>query len=110
VAKGLGATPTAPAFLGRGDPQAPAQIRDAAFAAPAPAAGKPVYQAIAMDEGGAALMAVLTVKPGAAGGNAASDQQLMAGYSQRHREADLQAYLAELQRTAKIRRNPAVFN
>jgi peptidyl-prolyl cis-trans isomerase D len=110
VAKQLKVTVTPTAFMGRGDPQPPAQIRDAAFAATGVGPGKPSYQVIAMDEGGAAIVAVLSVKPGAAGANGASDQQLMMGVGQRHGEADLQAYLAEMQRRANVRRNPAIFN
>ncbi len=110
VAKDLKATATAAAFVGRGDPQLPAQIRDAAFAATGMAPGKPVYQAIAMEEGGAALLQVLSVKPGTPGANAANDQQLMLGFNQRHSEADLRAYLAEMQRRATVRRNPAILN
>ena len=107
VAKSLNATAGAAVFVGRGDPQVPAQIRDAAFAA---TAGKPVYQALAMDEGGAALLAVLSLKPGVAGANATNDQQWVTALSQRHREADMSAYLAEMQRRAKVRRNLSVLN
>ena len=110
VAKRLKATATPAALMGRGDPQPPAQIRDAAFAVPALAAGKPAYQAIAMDQGGAAILAVLSVKPGATGSNAASDQQLVASFNQHHREAEFAAYLAEMQRLAKVRKNLAIFN
>ncbi len=67
IAKELHTTATPATYMDRGDPQPPAQIRDAAFAAPGVGAGKPVYQAIAMDEGGAAVLAVLAVKAGAAG-------------------------------------------
>ncbi len=110
VAKRLKATVTPAAFLGRGDPQPPAQIRDAAFAVAAPAAGKPAYEAIAMDQGGAAILAVLSVKPGATGANTASDQQLVASFNQHHREAEFAAYLAEMQRLAKVKKNLAIFN
>ena len=110
VAKNLKVTVTPAAFIGRGDPQPPAQIRDAAFAATGMAPGKPVFQAIAMDQGGAALLEVLSVKPGAPGANAANDQQLMLGFNQRHSEAELRAYLAEMQRRATVRRNPAILN
>ena len=110
VAKQLKVTVTPAAFMGRGDPQPPAQVRDAAFAATGVGPGKPSYQAIAMDEGGAAIVAVLSVKPGTPGANAASDQQLMMGVLQRHSEADLQGYLAEMQRRASVRRNLAIFN
>jgi peptidyl-prolyl cis-trans isomerase D len=110
IAKELKATPTAAAFIDRGDPQPPAQVRDAAFAATVPAPGKPVYEAIAMDQGGAAILALLSVKAGEAGANAANDQQLLRRYNERHRAAEFQAYLAEMQRRADVQRNPNVFN
>ena len=109
VAKGLGVTAVPAALIGRGDPQPPAQVREAAFAAPPPGS-KPVYQAIAMDEGGAAILALLSVKPGVSGANPANDQQLVSRASQRHREADMAAYLAEMQRRASVKKNPAIFN
>ena len=110
IAKELHTTATAATYMDRGDPQPPAQIRDAAFAAPGVAAGKPVYQAIAMDEGGAAVLVVLAVRPGAAGANPANDQQLVASFAQRHSQADFAAYLAEMQRRATVRRNVAILN
>lgn len=109
AAKGLSVVAVPAALIGRGDPQPPAQIREAAFAAPRPE-GKPVYQAIAMDEGGAAILAVLSARPGAAGANPANDQQLAARINQRYREAVLSAYLAEMQRRASIKKNPAIFD
>lgn len=110
VAAEFKVTATPAALMDRGDPQPPAQIRDAAFAATGIGPGKPVFEAIAMDEGGAAVLEVLSVKPGAAGANPANDQQLMSAFAQRHAEADFAAYLAELERRASIRKNPAVFN
>jgi peptidyl-prolyl cis-trans isomerase D len=110
IAKELKTSATPAAFIGRGDPQPPAQVRDAAFAATGIGPGKPAYEAIAMDEGGAAIVAVLSVKPGAPGANAANDQQLMLGVGQRHAQADMLAYLAEMQRRATIRRNLTIFN
>ncbi|MDE2251462.1 MAG: SurA N-terminal domain-containing protein [Gammaproteobacteria bacterium] len=110
IARELKITATPAAFIGRGDPQPPAQVRDAAFAATGVGPGKPAYEAIAMDEGGAAIVAVLSVKPGAPGANAANDQQFMFGVGQRHAQADALAYLAEMQRRATIRRNLTIFN
>ena len=74
------------------------------------ATAKPVYQALAMDEGGAAILGVLAIKPGVPGANGSNDQRLVARLSQRHREADLAAYLAEMQRRATVKRNLAIFN
>ena len=110
IAREFKTTATPAALMGRGDPQPPAQIRDAAFTASGIGVGKPVYEAIAMDEGGAAVLEVLSVKPGTAGANPANDQQLVTGFAQRHGQADFSAYLAEMERRAKIRRNPAIFN
>ena len=110
MAKRLKTTATAATFMGRGDPQPPAQIRDAAFAAPGVGAGKPAYEAIAMDQGGAAILAVLAVRPGAAGANPTNDQQLVASFAQRHGQADFAAYLAEMQRRANVKKNLAIFN
>ncbi len=109
VVKAMGTTAAPATLIGRGDPQPPAQVRDAAFAAPSPD-GKPVYQALAMDEGGAAILAIISVKPGTSGSNPANDQQLMSRVSQRHREADLAAYMAEMQRRATVKKNLAIFN
>lgn len=109
VAKSLDVTSMPAAYVGRSDPQVPTQVRDAAFAAPAPAAGKPVYQALSLDDGGAALLAVLAVKPGQPGVNSKNDEQLVDGYMRRDSEGEMTAYVLELQRRAKIERNPDVF-
>lgn len=108
VLKGLGATAAAPALVGRGDPQLPVQIRDAAFAMPF-AAGKTSYRFVPLEQGGAALVALSDVRPGVAGANPANDQQLLAGVEQRQRETLTSAYLLEMQRRASIKRNDTIF-
>jgi len=108
--KSLGVSAVPPMTVGRGDPQLPVQLRDAAFASPQPAAGKPAYQALSLDGGNAALLAVLAVHAGAPGANPQADQQLISKFVQRHREADLQAYVVEMQRRASVRRNDTVFD
>jgi len=107
VVKTLGVTAAPAAAFGRGDPQLPASVRETAFAAPAPVDNKPVYRAVATDNGGAAVLAVLAVHPGKAGANPKNDEQLEAQYIKRDREADLSAYVQELQRTATIKKNPS---
>jgi peptidyl-prolyl cis-trans isomerase D len=109
VAKNLGVTAAPAAAFGRGDPQLPASVRETAFAAPAPADNRPVYRAVATDNGGAAVLAVLAVHAGVGGTNPKNDEQLVAQYVKRHREADLNAYVQELQRSATIKRNPSAF-
>ncbi|HXL97025.1 MAG TPA: peptidyl-prolyl cis-trans isomerase [Steroidobacteraceae bacterium] len=108
VAKSLGVKVSAAAFSGRSDPQLPAQVRQAAFAAPRPA-GKPVYRALALDNGGAALLAITAIKAGTAGANPQNDEQLISQYMRRDREGDMRAYLLELQRRATVKTNPTIF-
>ena len=108
MAKSLGVKVSAAAFIGRSDPQLPAQVRQAAFAAPRPA-GKPVYRALALDNGGAALLAITAIKAGTAGANPQNDEQLISQYMRRDREGDMRAYLLELQRRATVKTNPTIF-
>jgi peptidyl-prolyl cis-trans isomerase D len=108
VAKTLGVSAAAAAYVGRSDPQLPAQVRQAAFAAPRPA-GKPVYRSLALDNGGAAVLAISAIKPGTAGANPQNDEQLITQYMTRDREGDMRAYLLELQRRATVKSNPTIF-
>jgi peptidyl-prolyl cis-trans isomerase D len=108
VAKTLGVTAAPPKLIGRNDPQIPAQVRQEAFQAPHPN-GKPVDRAVALDDGGAAVLAVSEVKPGAAGANPQNDAQLMAQFVHRDGSGVINAYLQELQRRASIKRNPTIF-
>jgi peptidyl-prolyl cis-trans isomerase D len=109
VFKSLGVAAAPAAFVARSDPQLPAQLRQVAFAVPQPTDGKPVYRALPLDGGGAALLVVSAVKPGTAGTNPTNDQQLLEQYQKRDREAELQAYEAALMRAADVKRNPKVF-
>ena len=63
-----------------------------------------------MDEGGAAILAVLAVRPGAPGANPANDQQLVVSFAQRQTQADFAAYLAEMQRRATVHKNLGILN
>jgi peptidyl-prolyl cis-trans isomerase D len=109
VAKSLDVKVTPAAFTGRSDPQLPVQVRQVGFAAPRPTDGKPVYRSLALDNGGAAVLAITAVKAGTAGTNPQNDEQLVTQYMQRDREGDLHAYLLELQRRASVKTNPTVF-
>jgi peptidyl-prolyl cis-trans isomerase D len=94
-------------FVGRRDPSIPAQVRDAAFSAPRPA-GKPVFLALALNGGGAALIAVSAVRTAAA-----LDSQQRASRAlqeaQRQGAADAEAYVEQVRRTADVRKNPKAF-
>lgn len=107
--KSLNATAAAAAWVGRGDPQLPVQVRDAAFTAPAPT-GKTSYSVVPLDSGDAAILAVSGVRPGMPGANSANDQRQAQQYVDRERQAEIAAYQLELRRNAKIQRNDAVFN
>src|SRR6266436_6282341 len=52
-------------FVGRRDPSIPAPVRDAVFAAPRPT-GKALYRALALGDGGVAVVAVTRVRTAAA--------------------------------------------
>ena len=94
-------------FVGRLDPSIPAQIRDAVFAMPRPA-GKPVYEALALADGGTAVVVMSAVRTSTAHdpeGQANRDVQ----EAERKGSDDATAYLEELRRTAKVRKNPKAF-
>jgi peptidyl-prolyl cis-trans isomerase D len=108
VAKRLGINAAPAAYVGRNDPQIPPQIRQAAFTAPRPD-GKPVARAVTLDNGGAAVLAVTAVKAGSSGTNPQNDAQLVSQFLRRDQDGAMNAYLAELQRRADIKRNPKIF-
>jgi peptidyl-prolyl cis-trans isomerase D len=109
VVKSLGLSAAPASFVARTDPQLPAQVRDAAFAVAPPAAGKPAYRLVPLEEGGAALLTVSAVRPGTAGANPTNDQKLISDYARRDREALLEAYVQDLQQHAKIQTNSSIF-
>ncbi|HKD53459.1 MAG TPA: peptidyl-prolyl cis-trans isomerase, partial [Steroidobacteraceae bacterium] len=94
-------------FIGRRDPSIPAQVRDAAFALPKPS-GKAEYRALALSDGGAALVAV-----SAARGAAAHDAQAQTDRSLQEAQQlgtdTVLAYIEEVRRTADVRKNPKAF-
>ncbi len=107
VARELGASADAAHFVSRRDPSTPAPIRDAVFAAPRPA-GKSVFRALALDNGDAAVVAVMAVRSAPAQDAAAqSDRALQQARSQGM--ADVMAYVDEVRRTATVRKNPKAF-
>jgi len=108
VAKTLNVTTQPPKFIGRGDPSVPAQVESVAFDSPKPTHG-PVYQAVALPKGGAALIAVTRIRTGA---EASSKylQQMMAQEQLRNAgDADALGYIAQLRATSKVRKNPDAF-
>jgi peptidyl-prolyl cis-trans isomerase D len=107
VAAQLG-VPADPAhFVSRKDPSTPAPVRDAVFAAPAPA-GKPVYRALALDNDAAAVVAVTRIRTAPTHDSQAQNERAL----QQARAAgvgDVMAYIDEVRRTATVRKNPKAF-
>jgi peptidyl-prolyl cis-trans isomerase D len=108
VIKGLGVTAAPASFIARSDPQLPVQVRESAFDAPRPG-DKPLYRALALDNGGAALLRLSGVRAGSAGANAQNDEQLAMQFKNRDRDGDMSAYLRELEQRASVKRNPNIF-
>jgi peptidyl-prolyl cis-trans isomerase D len=94
-------------FVGRRDPSIPPQIREAAFAMPRPD-GKPEFRALALTDGGAAVLAVsaLRIAPAA---DAKAHLEAAVEEAQRQGSSDASAYDEEVRRTADVRKNPKAF-
>ncbi|HEY8509394.1 MAG TPA: peptidyl-prolyl cis-trans isomerase, partial [Steroidobacteraceae bacterium] len=109
VAKKLGVDVEAPRYIGREDPSVPAQVRALAFRSPKPKSGSPVIRTVALDSGGAALVAVTDVRTG----NDLPNPQLRDARAQaamaRGGAGDFVAYLEEIRRTADVEKNPKAF-
>jgi peptidyl-prolyl cis-trans isomerase D len=94
-------------FIGRNDPSAPAQLRTAVFALPPPS-GKPTVSALALTDGGAAVFEVSAVRSATA-----ADQQALRERGVREAQDvgqnEVAAYLAEMRRSADVKKNPKAF-
>ena len=109
VAQSLGVTAEPAHFVGRNDPSVAAPIRAAVFAAPRP--GKtPVFRALPMKDGGAALVAVTAVRTAAAAPSAQEQADRALQEAGREGVGDLMAYVGEVRRTADVRKNPKAFD
>lgn len=109
VAKGLKVKAAAPNFVGRGDPSIPAQIESVAFDAPKPVHG-PVYEAVPLQSGGAALIAVTQIRSGTgAQANKYLAKIVEQEQMQRTGEADALGYIAQLRATSTVKKNPEAF-
>jgi peptidyl-prolyl cis-trans isomerase D len=107
VAKSLKVSVEPPKFVGRGDPSVPADILSVAFDAAKPVHG-PVYDAVTLENGGAALLAITRIRSGAQA-NKYLEQALQQEQLQRNGDADALGYVAELRATSKVRKNPDAF-
>jgi peptidyl-prolyl cis-trans isomerase D len=115
VAKQLGVSSEPARFVGRTDPSIPAQLRQLVFSTPKPG-DKPVYRAVALQTGGAALVEVTKLRTEPAQSSAEQQAALMKQQqtqarqdAARHGQADAAAYVEEMRRTAEVRKNPKAF-
>jgi peptidyl-prolyl cis-trans isomerase D len=108
VAKSLKVSTEAPKFVGRGDPSVPAEILSDAFDSAKPVHGA-VYDAVPLQNGGAALIAVTQIRSGGQTNNGYLERALEQEQLQRDGDADALAYIAQLRATSKVRKNPDAF-
>jgi peptidyl-prolyl cis-trans isomerase D len=104
----LGVTAEPAHFVGRTDPSIPAQLREAVFRAPKPE-GKPVYRALPLSEGGAALLAIMSLRTHGDVVNAQADAAAAEKARTRQGEGEVAAYLDEVRRTTSVKKNPQAF-
>ncbi|MGH8318489.1 MAG: SurA N-terminal domain-containing protein [Steroidobacteraceae bacterium] len=108
VAQNLKVKVDPPKFVGRGDPSVPAEILSAAFDSAKPV-HDPVYEAVTLQNGSAALIAITQIRSGAQQTNRYLEQALEQEQLERDGEADALGYIAELRATSKVRKNPDAF-
>jgi peptidyl-prolyl cis-trans isomerase D len=94
--------------VGRGDPQLPVEVRDAAFAARKPE-GAPVSAKVDLDQGGAALLQVLAVRDAPEPANPQLQILRAQRELQRTGMRDVEGYVSALLKDAKVTRNTQVF-
>jgi peptidyl-prolyl cis-trans isomerase D len=96
-------------FVGRQGVELPVELRDAVFAMPRPGAGVPQRRTMTMEDGSAALLEVLSVRPDSMFANA----QLQALRAQQEQQAygmaGINAYFAEVVKRAKVSKNAQAF-
>jgi peptidyl-prolyl cis-trans isomerase D len=115
VTKQLGVTAEPAKFIARADSTVPAQLREFVFKAPKPT-DKPVYKAISLQTGGAAVVALTQVRteaPAVDKGKEADQikqQALLARQeAARHGQGDASAYVEQMRQKAEVRKNPKAF-
>lgn len=103
AAKGIGAQVTPAAFIHRQGDKVPSALADAVFKAPHPAAGKPVFGAVAIGGGNQAVYVIDAVKQGdtsaLVGANLKQTRKQLARMSGMSEAAE---YVADLHEKAKI--------
>jgi peptidyl-prolyl cis-trans isomerase D len=106
--KGDGAT-LEPKPIGREEPSVPAEVREAAFRAPAPA-GKPQYGVAALTNGDSAIWTVTSATPGKLDGKTPEAQRQAKDQARESQSAlDATVYIASMRSGAEVDVNPKLF-
>jgi peptidyl-prolyl cis-trans isomerase D len=95
-------------FIGRNDPSVQAEVRKAVFAMPPPQPGKPLFSDLALENGGAAVFEVSGVRTASAA-DPKEKMQRADREAQTQGQNDVMAYVAEMRRTADVKKNPKAF-
>jgi peptidyl-prolyl cis-trans isomerase D len=109
VAKELGVAAEPARFIARTDPAVPAQIRTTVFDLPKPTGDKPVYRAVKLDTGGAAVVDLTKVRVDSTDANKQLEATRVKQEVDRQGTEDATAYLEDVRRTADVRKNPKAF-
>jgi peptidyl-prolyl cis-trans isomerase D len=111
VAQSLGLQPMGGRTVARTEEALPPELLDAVFATALPTGARPASGVAALPDGSVALFVVSAVRPGSIASPEAAAE--LPGRAQRAAEqmalAELSAYVAEIERKAKIKRNPKLF-
>jgi peptidyl-prolyl cis-trans isomerase D len=105
VAKALGGTVEPARFVSRSDASVPVEVRMSAFEAPKPQ-DKPIYQAVRMNDGGAAVFGLRALREEPAGDGRQSDADLKRQFAEAVASADAQSYAMAARADAKVALNP----
>jgi len=115
VTRQLGVTSEPARFIGRADSTVPAELREFVFKSPKPT-DKPVYKAISLQTGGAAVVALTQLRTEAPVVDKDKEaeqikQQAMTARQDaaRHGQGDASAYVEQMRQKAEVRKNPKAF-
>ncbi|MEO8313301.1 MAG: SurA N-terminal domain-containing protein [Pseudomonadota bacterium] len=109
VASTLKIKPEPARFVGRSAPDLPVELRDAAFSLPPPVAGKPEHRTVTLEGGAVALLEVSAMRVPTLSENITLQRLRSQRELQRYSQRDMDAYLEEVMRAAKVSLNPQVF-
>lgn len=111
VARSLGLEPAGAATLTRGSDAVPAELVKAAFAASRPGAGTIPTGTASLPDGDVAMFVVKSVRSGSPddAGSASKSADIMEQAQGQAALAEYSAYVAELERKARITRNARIF-